>query len=63
MYEKLIPLLALAGLVVLYMIGNQVLAIVFLFTIIISYGAMSVLERSGKKNNSKTHPKNDRDDE
>ena len=49
MFEKLIPFFALAGLILLFFIGNQTLAIVVGFTIIISYAAMSLLERSGKR--------------
>lgn len=63
MFEKLIPALALAGLVALYIMGNQVLAIVFAFTILISYVAMTVLEWSGKKSASKTDSKCDVDDD
>lgn len=61
MYEKLIPFFALAGLILLFIIGNQVLAVVVGFTIVISYAAMSLLERSGKKNHVKEPSENEND--
>lgn len=61
MYEKLIPFFALAGLILLFIMGNQVLAVVVGFTIVISFAAMSLLERSGKKNHIK-EPSNDDND-
>ena len=62
MLEKLIPVFALAIIIVIYLLGNGTLAIVFGLTIIVAYAGMSFLGRAGKKNDPRNDPKDDKDE-